>query len=55
MPGDIYCVDASELINLRQYFPRKVFPAVWEKLEVVIGKGRLIAPDEVFSTYETRF
>jgi len=42
-----YCIDASSLIKLKQDFPPGVFPNVWEKVEELVGSGRLIAPDEV--------
>lgn len=52
MPDDLYCIDASALIDLGKYFPRKVFPTVWEKLEQLIREDRLFAPDEVFREVE---
>jgi hypothetical protein len=47
MTGDLYCVDSSSLIRLKQDFPRSVFPAVWEKIEELVEQERIIAPDEV--------
>ncbi len=47
-----YCIDASSLIKLKQDFPPSVFPAVWEKVEELVGSGRLIAPDEVAKEIE---
>jgi hypothetical protein len=52
MAADLYCIDASSLIRLKQDFPRKVFPTVWERMEELIRAGRLIAPDEVFREVE---
>lgn len=52
MASDIYCIDASSLIEIKQRFPRKVFPGVWEKLEDLVRASRLIAPDEVFREVE---
>lgn len=52
MADDLYCSDASSIIRLKQDFPRKVFPAVWEKVEELIRVGRLIAPDEVYREIE---
>jgi len=52
MADDLYCLDASSIIRLKQDFPRKVFPSVWEKVEDLIRAGRLIAPDEVFREIE---
>jgi hypothetical protein len=31
MAGEIYCIDASSLIKLKQDFPRAVFPSVWKR------------------------
>ncbi len=47
MAADIYCIDASSLIELKQAYPRKVFPGVWEKMEDLVRTARLIAQDEV--------
>jgi hypothetical protein len=52
MADDLYCFDASSIIRLKQDFPRKIFPTVWEKVEQLIRAGRLIAPDEVFREVE---
>lgn len=52
MADDLYCIDASSLIRLKQDLPRRVFPTVWEKMEELIRGGRLIAPDEVFREVE---
>jgi len=47
MAGEIYCIDASSLIKLKQDFPRAVFPSVWKRVEQLVVDTRLIAPDEV--------
>jgi len=47
MTTDIYCIDASSLINLNQYYKRKVFSGLWDEIEEMVHTGRLIAPDEV--------
>lgn len=52
MADDLYCIDASALIDLGKYFPPKVFPTVWDNLEELIREGRLFAPDEVFREVE---
>jgi hypothetical protein len=52
MGGASYCIDASSLIKLKQDFPPGVFPAVWEKVEQLVGSDRLIAPDEVAKEIE---
>lgn len=52
MAGEIYCIDASSLIKLKQDFPRAVFPAVWKRVEQLVAEGRLIAPEEVAKEIE---
>jgi len=52
MAADLYCIDASSLIRLKQDYSRKVFPGPWDKIEELIPGGRLIAPDEVFREVE---
>jgi len=52
MASRIYSIDASSLLKLKQDFPRKVFPAVWEKIEQLVREGRLIAPEEVHHELE---
>jgi hypothetical protein len=48
MAADIYCIDASSLIDLKHFYRREVFSALWEKVEELVSAGRLTAPDEVF-------
>lgn len=48
MADDVYCIDASSLIKLKQDFRRNVFPTLWEKVEKLIQEGRLIAANEVY-------
>ena len=47
MTADIYCSDASSLIDLNRHYKRSIFPGVWGKIEELAQEGRLIAPDEV--------
>ena len=43
-----YCVDTSAILDgWVRYYPRDVFPTLWDKLEEMIAAGRLVAPDEV--------
>ncbi len=43
-----YCIDTSALLDgWVRYYPRDVFPTLWDKLEKMIAGGRLVAPDEV--------
>lgn len=48
----IYCIDTSSLILLKDVYPRDIFPSVWEKVENVIMKGYVIAPREVLRELE---
>lgn len=47
MTSNHYIIDSSSLIELNRHNPLDVFPSVWEKLELLIGKGVLISPKEV--------
>jgi len=43
-----YCIDTSAILDgWVRYYPRDVFPTLWDKLEKMIAEGRLVAPDEV--------
>ena len=43
-----YCIDTSAILDgWVRYYPRDVFPSLWNKLEEMIVAGRLVAPDEV--------
>ncbi len=48
-----YCIDASSLLKMKEDFPRKVFPALWDRMEKLIKDGRLFAPEEVFKEIES--
>ena len=44
----LYCIDTCSLIHgYREVYPPEHFPRLWQKLEGLIGDGRLIAPNEV--------
>jgi hypothetical protein len=45
--SDVYCIDTSALVDLKNLYPRHLFPGLWLKLEELIAEDRLIAPDEV--------
>jgi hypothetical protein len=47
MPEDIYCIDASSLMDLSRQYPRARFPSVWQEIDALVEEGRLIAPKEV--------
>lgn len=43
-----YCIDTSAILDgWNRYYPREVFPLLWDNLENMISAGRLVAPDEV--------
>ncbi|MBZ5633724.1 MAG: DUF4411 family protein [Acidobacteriia bacterium] len=43
-----YCIDTSAILDgWVRYYPRDVFPTLWDNLENMIAGGRLVAPDEV--------
>jgi len=44
---DIYCVDTSSFIEMKESYPKDIFPKLWENIEKLCKNGRLIAPDEV--------
>ncbi len=46
----IYCVDTSALLDGRaRYYPPRIFPALWKKIEVLIADGRFVIPEEVLT------
>jgi hypothetical protein len=47
MTDDVYCIDASSLMELARVYPQTRFPRVWEKVDGLVESGRLIAPKEV--------
>jgi len=47
MTSNYYIIDSSSLIELNRHNPIDLFPTVWERIESLINKGRLIAPKEV--------
>jgi len=44
---DIYIIDTSSLIEMKERYPKKNFPTLWKKVEELIQLRRLIAPTEV--------
>ena len=44
---DIYCVDTSSFIEMKESYPNDIFPNLWENIEKLCKNGRLIDPDEV--------
>jgi hypothetical protein len=43
-----YCIDTSALIDFNRTYPKEIFPTLWEKMELMIKNGNLVAPKEVF-------
>jgi len=43
-----YCIDTSALIDLKELYPRDIFPPIWRNIETLIAQGRLVAPKEVY-------
>lgn len=52
-PGYCYCMDTSALIDLKELYPRDIFPSLWKSIERLISERRLIAPREVLKELET--
>ncbi len=43
----VYIIDASSLIEMKDKYPKNIFPSVWSKMEGLYKQERLIAPEEV--------
>jgi len=43
----IYCIDTSSLIELKEKYPQTIFTNLWNNIDELIQKGRIIAPVEV--------
>jgi len=44
---DIYCIDTSSLIEMKDKYPMDIFKSLWANMEKLIDNCRLIAPIEV--------
>lgn len=49
MSSDVYCVDASSIIELAHNYPEDVFPGVWAKMDELLQSGRLVVHERVRS------
>ena len=49
-----YSIDASALIDLQLFYPRVTFPGLWERIEVMVVDGRIVAPGEVLAELERK-
>lgn len=47
-----YSVDTNVFINLSRYYPRDIFPSVWEWVEILIASGEIRAISEVKTEIE---
>ncbi len=55
MPGGLYCVDTSALLDgWVRHYPPDVFPALWSRIDQLIEDGRLIATVEVLVEIERK-
>jgi hypothetical protein len=49
MTSNCYIIDTSSLIELNKHNPMDVYPGVWQKIEQLINKDRLLAPRKYYS------
>lgn len=49
MMENFYVIDTSSLVELNKHNPIDIYPSVWNKMEELVKKGRLVAPREVLS------
>ena len=48
-PTNIYIVDTSALITLKDTYPQDIFPSMWNNLTSLIREDRLKAPIQVYN------
>ena len=51
---DIYCMDTSSFIEMKESYPKDIFPKLWENIDKLCEEVRLIAPVEVKKRNRTR-
>lgn len=50
-----YSVDTSALIDgLERYYPEEHFPGLWERVDEMIGEGRIIISEEVWEEAQSK-
>lgn len=50
-----YCIDTSALIDAWvRWYPRDVFPSLWDRIEALVGEGEIVTPDEVLHELERK-
>lgn len=48
--GQVYSVDTSALIDgMERFYPRRNFPALWERVDLLIDEGRMHISEEAWS------
>ncbi|WP_323743095.1 DUF4411 family protein [Curtobacterium sp. VKM Ac-2887] len=48
--GQVYSVDTSALIDgMERFYPRRNFPALWERIDLLIDDGRMHISEEAWS------
>lgn len=50
----IYVIDASSLIRCANFYPRRVFPTIWEKFEQKCAEDCVISSQEIYEDLERR-
>lgn len=50
----IYCIDTSAWIDMKELYPARIFLTLWNKLDVLVKSGRVIAPQEVYSELDKK-
>jgi len=46
---DIYCIDSSVWIKIKDEYPIDIFPSLWSNIIDLINKNRVITPKEVIN------
>lgn len=50
-----YCIDTSALMDAWvRWYPKEVFPTLWERVDALIEAGRLISSEEVLQDLERK-
>lgn len=51
----LYCVDTSGWLDgWQRYYPRDVFPSLWDRIEVAINSEEIIVSEEVYRELERK-
>ena len=50
-----YCIDTSALMDAwRRWYPKAIFPSLWDNVDRLIADGRLISSEEVLQELERK-